>query len=59
MVLPAIAQAERAFAAALNEISIDQLVRRARASYNVDPIDLRRLQVMFTVWTLWRPSAWG
>ena len=33
VVLPAIAQAERAFGAALNEISIDQLVRRARASY--------------------------
>jgi Rrf2 family iron-sulfur cluster assembly transcriptional regulator len=31
VVLPAIAQAERAFGAALNEISIDQLVRRARA----------------------------
>jgi Rrf2 family transcriptional regulator, iron-sulfur cluster assembly transcription factor len=32
VVLPAIAQAERAFGAALNEISIDQLVRRARTS---------------------------
>lgn len=31
VVLPAIAQAERAFAGALNEISIDHLVRRARA----------------------------
>ena len=30
VVLPAMAQAERAFAAALGEISIDQLVRRAR-----------------------------
>lgn len=32
VVLPAIAQAERAFGAALHEISIDQLVRRARTS---------------------------
>jgi Rrf2 family iron-sulfur cluster assembly transcriptional regulator len=31
VVLPAIAQAERAFGAALGEISIDQLIRRARA----------------------------
>lgn len=31
VVLPAIAQAERAFGAALNEINIDYLVRRARA----------------------------
>jgi Rrf2 family iron-sulfur cluster assembly transcriptional regulator len=31
VVLPAMAQAERAFAAALSEIGIDQLVRRARA----------------------------
>jgi Rrf2 family iron-sulfur cluster assembly transcriptional regulator len=31
VVLPALAQAERTFAEALSEISIDQLVRRARA----------------------------
>jgi Rrf2 family iron-sulfur cluster assembly transcriptional regulator len=30
VVLPAIAQAERAFGAALSEINIDQLIRRAR-----------------------------
>jgi len=32
VVLPAIAQAERAFGAALSEINIDQLIRRARVS---------------------------
>lgn len=32
VVLPAIAQAERAFAATLDDISIDHLVRRARTS---------------------------
>jgi Rrf2 family protein len=32
VVLPAIAQAERAFGAALSEISVEQLIRRARST---------------------------